>query len=205
MKEIIEITKRMISIVKVGLSHSKDDYEKERYKELGLLVNNLLNHISNDKIINLVNIQDIENDNYPTPKIEVRGLIMKENKILFVKEKEDNLWSIPGGWAEVGFSPLESIKKEMEEETGLITSIQRLLAVFDKKFYSHPPSLNYVYKLCFLCEIEGGRFKENIETDIIRYFSINELPPLSTRRITKEQILKLVDLANDPFLNTYFD
>ena len=197
--------KRMQSIIKIGLIHSKDEYEKERYQELGEITNNMLCQISNTEIGDLINFHDNEKEDYPTPKVEVRGLILKNDKILFIREKQDNLWSIPGGWAEIGFSPLESIIKEIEEETGLTSSVVKLLAVFDKRFYQHPPSLNYVYKMCFLCKIEGGNFKENVETDLIRYFSLLELPPLSTRRITKEQILKLIDLARNPISETFFN
>ncbi len=49
--------------------------------------------------------------------------------------------------------------------------------------------------MCFLCEIKEGVFQNNIETDLSKYFPFDKLPPLSTRRITDEQIKKLFQLA----------
>ena len=50
---------------------------------------------------------------YATPKIDVRGAVFKEDKVLLVQEKADNLWSLPGGWADVNLSPAENIIKEI--------------------------------------------------------------------------------------------
>ena len=36
-----------------------------------------------------------------------------------VKESKDGKWSLPGGWADIGFSAKENITKEFKEETGL--------------------------------------------------------------------------------------
>ena len=38
---------------------------------------------------------------YQTPKIETRAAIFEDGKILLVREN-DGLWSLPGGWADIG-------------------------------------------------------------------------------------------------------
>lgn len=78
---------------------------------------------------------------YPTPKVDVRGVVLNETKqILLVKERLDGKWTIPGGWAEIGISPKENLLKEMKEETGLEVNADRLLAVFNKRCHPHPRS-----------------------------------------------------------------
>ena len=57
---------------------------------------------------------------YPTAKVDTRGMVLSPGKkILLVKESIDNKWSLPGGWADIGYSPREVIVKEFKEETGL--------------------------------------------------------------------------------------
>lgn len=40
---------------------------------------------------------------FQTPKLDVRGTIIKENKILLVQER-NYTWSLPGGWVDVNDS-----------------------------------------------------------------------------------------------------
>ncbi len=51
-----------------------------------------------------------KNEGYPTPKVDVRALIQKDEKSLrwnsLTKE-----WSLPGGYAEIGLTPRENIKR----------------------------------------------------------------------------------------------
>ena len=42
---------------------------------------------------------------YNTPKIESRGVISKNNSILFVREKDDGNWSLPGGMVDQNETP----------------------------------------------------------------------------------------------------
>ncbi len=74
-----------------------------------------------------------------------------------MKEKVDNgRWTLPGGWADVGYTPFEVAAKEAEEETGLVVGPVRLLALFDKRKHAHPPQPWYVYKAFIRCEVRGG-------------------------------------------------
>ncbi len=53
----------------------------------------------------------------------VYGLIVKDNKILLIKKVSgpyDGLLDLPGGSLEFGERPMETLKRELEEETGII-------------------------------------------------------------------------------------
>jgi ADP-ribose pyrophosphatase YjhB (NUDIX family) len=51
---------------------------------------------------------------------------------LLVKERSDNLWTLPGGWVDVNESPSEAVIRETKEETGYDVSAIKLLALWDK-------------------------------------------------------------------------
>ncbi|MFP3472177.1 NUDIX domain-containing protein, partial [Micrococcus sp. SIMBA_144] len=76
---------------------------------------------------------------YQTPKVDVRGVVFKDNKILMVKEKIDDQWSLPGGFCDINLSPGENIVKEIKEEAGYDATPVKLLALLDMNKHPHPP------------------------------------------------------------------
>ncbi len=206
MDRILQLSKQVKAISDIGLLYSKDEYNLERYKELNDISLELMHILSNEPVINIRNFFT-ENKDYPTPKVDVRGLtINAANEILLVKESSDNKWTLPGGWADIGFSASESIIKEYKEETGLTVKATQLLAVFDKKFHPHPPQPFYVYKFVFLCEIVGEAiFDTGFDKLDAAVFPVTALPELSIDRILQTQIEMLFTKIQNSDFSTYFD
>jgi len=203
--ELIIIAQRIRAMSQTALTYSTDAYEIERSHEMIALSDRMVSVVSGMKEA------DIHADYHPlkeyvTPKVDIRAVIYNEmDEILLVKEKVDGKWALPGGWADVGFTPTEVIVKETKEETGFDVRVERLLAVFDKRCHNHPASPFYIYKLCFLCEITGG--DDSLTFDILDrgFFALNQLPPLSTDRILPEQIVLLNNLRHHPEATVYCD
>jgi ADP-ribose pyrophosphatase YjhB (NUDIX family) len=193
-EQLLNYLKRVESMAKTGLSYGQDPYDLERYEELKVMTHEIMSSISNVSAADL-KIHFDSLDHYPTPKVDVRGVVMKGDQILLVREKSDGNWALPGGWCDVGLSPGENVVKEVREESGLDVSVARLLSVWDKKHHDHPHDLNYVYKLCFLCISDTDELNPGHEVIEAAYFSVNELPQLSLMRNTKSQIIKLIELA----------
>lgn len=186
--ELLNEIKRLKSISDVGLLYSDNEYGKERYVELGEIAFKLLNKVSGHSIEELKSAFALAID-YPTAKVDIRGVVLSgDHKVLLVKESIDNKWSLPGGWADVGYTPKEIIVKEFKEETGLDVIPQKLLAVFDKKMHPHPPQPSYVYKMAFYCKAISFEIKKGFDVLDVQYFAIDDLPELSENRILKSQI-----------------
>lgn len=137
-------------------------------------------------------------EGYQTPKVDIRSVVFRDGKILMVRESTDNLWTLPGGWADVNYSPFEVAAKETSEEAGIDVSPVRLLAVFDKMKHSHPPDMYHVYKLFILCKDSGQDLKPGIETTDAAWFDRENIPPLSALRITKDQIETMFEFFDHP-------
>lgn len=142
---------------------------------------------------------------YATPKIDIRAVLFRgTDAILMVREKADGgRWSLPGGWADVGYSPFEVAVKEVREETGLHVEAQRLLALLDMRKHPHPPQAWYIYKAFVLCRVVGGALDaETPETTEARWVKRAELPglDLSTGRVTLSQLERMFDYAERPDL-----
>jgi ADP-ribose pyrophosphatase YjhB (NUDIX family) len=194
----------LIGIAQTGLTYSKDPYDIERYHQLLETVNALLLQqpapFSNQLLENLV-----ADTGYATPKMDIRAAVFDRERILLVKESEDGLWSLPGGWADINHSPSDVAKKEVFEESGLCVQPYKLVAFTDRRLHPHPPMLLHVYKAFFLCELIGGTLRPSLETLDARFFDEHQLPELSTARVTQQQISMMYQHLRDKTLPTYFD
>lgn len=200
----LEWTKEIQSIAQAGLTYSKDKYDIERFQQLRDLSVRILNQytdIEHDKLYDLF----CGEEGYQTPKVEVRGVVIQDNKILMVKENLDGKWSLPGGWAEVHLSVKENVIKEVKEEAGLDVKPHRLIAVLDRKKHNKPVKALEIYKIFVLCELLGGSFVENIETDDSGFFPLDGLPPLSEERNNYAQIEMCFKANEDEQFQTLFD
>ncbi|WP_043931833.1 NUDIX hydrolase [Bacillus sp. EB01] len=200
----LEWAKQLQSIAQAGLTYSKDVYDLERFELIrNISVEILREHTNLDnKIIKELFANET---GYATPKVDIRAVVFKDNKILMVRENNDGVWSLPGGWGDIGLTPSEVAVKEVKEESGFDVKAIKLIAVFDKKCHPHPPSLYHVYKMFIQCEIIGGHPKEGIETDAVEFFSENELPTLSVARNTESQIHLAFKHLHNPHEPVYFD
>ncbi|MBN1182976.1 MAG: NUDIX hydrolase [Bacteroidales bacterium] len=201
----LESLKRIHAIAKTGLHYTEGEYDRDRYEQLKEITENLLETYTNltpEKIdLALNNGQN----GYVTPKVDVRGIVFKDGKILMIKEKIDSKWALPGGWADIGYSPSEIAQKEVWEEAGVKVKPKKVIAIFDKAKNQHPPDIFYTYKIFIWCDLLEGDPKPGMETLDARYFGPNELPELSTERNTKEQILHAFRFLENPDKETHFD
>lgn len=192
----LEWAKQIQAISQAGLAYSKDMYDLERFemlRDLSVDIMNRYTEVETEKIRSLFAAET----GYATPKVDVRGVVFQDDRILLVKERIDGAWALPGGWADIGLSPKEVAVKEVKEESGLDVVPVRLMAVLDKKFHKHPPEPWHVYKMFILCEIAGGEAEPGMETMQVGFFGEDELPPLSTERNTLEQVGRLFALRHE--------
>ncbi len=197
-------TKRIQAIAQAGLAFSENPYDIERFEELREISINMMHHLSNEKV-EIIKDLFASGEGYQTPMVDVRAVVFKEGQILMVKEKEDNAWSLPGGWADIGFTASEVAVKETKEEAGLDVKVKRLLAVIDKKCHDHPPQPYYIYKLFIWCDIVGGEPTKGIETLDVDFFKRDQLPNLSSDRNIPSQIELMFSYLDNPDKEVYMD
>jgi len=204
MNEWLDWAKRIQALSQAGLTFSKDVFDTERYEELRNISAEIMSvhtELEMEKIKNLFTNEF----GYQTPKVDVLGVIFKDNQILLVKENLDNKWSLPGGFCDIGLSPSENVVKEIKEESGYDVVPIKLLALLDKNKHEHPPEAYHYYKIFIQCEIIGGLPTAGIETNSIKFFSKDNLPELSTNRNTESQVKGLFDFVEDCTKETIFD
>lgn len=200
----LEWAQQIQAISQSGLAYSKDVYDIERFKELRNISAEIVAEFSN-KNLEKVKTIFLNEEGYQTPKVDIRAVVFKDDQILLVKEKSDNGWTLPGGWADIGISPAENAVKEVEEESGYIVKPKRLLAVLDRNKHPHTPHVYHIYKIFFECELIGGEAKTSVETSDVGFFGKDALPELSVDRVTEGQIGMLFENKDRQNAEVIFD
>ncbi len=112
---------------------------------------------------------------------------------------------MPGGWADVNESASAGAVRETYEESGYRVRPVKLLALYDRSKHPHDPFPFHTYKAFFLCELVGGAPTTSHEIAEVGFFRADNLPPLSTTRVLKAQLLRFIEHANNPDWPTDFD
>ena len=175
------------SLSQIGLTYTKDVYDRERYQRLREISAEML---AEKTEVSIEKVKDLfcHETGYQTPKLDTRAAIFRNNKILLVHEN-NGTWSLPGGWCDVLESVKSNTEKEVREETGLNVKAVKIISIQDRNKHNKPVYVYGVCKIFVLCEVINGKFVENIETTEIRYFSLQDLPHnLAEEKTNKEQI-----------------
>jgi ADP-ribose pyrophosphatase YjhB (NUDIX family) len=197
--------KELAAISQNGLTYANNPYDIERYGKIRRIAAEMMSTPSDLDTESLLMIFARE-DGYATPKVDVRGAVFRDERILLVKEKIDNKWTLPGGWADPCNCPSESVVREVYEESGFETHAQKLLAVYDRSKHPHKPLLPFhIYKLFFLCEITGGSEQTSHETTAVDFFAEDQIPELSVSRVLPYQIARMFEHYRNPQIPADFD
>lgn len=195
--------KKIAALARTGLHYSKSHYDSDRYEQLLDIAARMLADAADSDKARVRGVLEMD-DGYITPKVDVRGAVFRNGKVLLVREAVDGLWTLPGGWADIGDSPSEAVEREIREESGYEAKAVKLLAVEDRK-RRHPPSVHDVYKMAFLCDLVGGKARASAETTEVGWFAEDDIPPLSLGRVTAEQITRWFKHWREPDLPSEFD
>ena len=198
-------SRKLQAIAQNGLLFSENAYDRERYEAVRDLAAEMMTTGSDTPLDVITGLFDAQTG-YATPKVDVRGVVFRDGQILMVREAQDGLWTLPGGWADPNESPSESVTREISEEAGFTTRARKILAVFDRSRHGHvPPHPFHVYKLLIHCEIESGAPRPSLETLEVAFFPEDGIPPLSLARITAPQIARCFEHLRHPDWPTDFD
>lgn len=193
----LDIAKELQAIAQTGLEFTGNKYDVERYEMIREISVRILNKYTDAPVEKIIGAFAFEKG-YQTPKVDIRGVVFRDNKLLMVQEGIDGNWTLPGGWADIGYSPFEVAEKEVWEEAGLKVQPKRLLAVYDKAKHDHPQDYYHIYKLFILCDDLGGNIQAGMETLDVKWMDRNERLPLSTPRITQRQINSMFNYLDNP-------
>jgi ADP-ribose pyrophosphatase YjhB (NUDIX family) len=193
----------IFSLSQSGLTYSGNEYDIERYKRLQEITAEMIasqSRISKESVLDSFSMQA----GYITPKVDVRGAVMRDGKVLLIQERADGNWAMPGGWADLGNSPASVAEREVWEESGFRVKAEKVVAVIDANRIE-PLEFYHAYKIIFLCSLLDGDPRTSYETLAVDFFDPNHLPPLSVYRTNEAMLQEVFAHMSDPGRPTAFD
>lgn len=195
--------REIFSLSQSGLTYSKNPFDLERYKRLQEITAEMIanqSDILKESVLESFSMQA----GYSTPKVDVRGAVVRDGKILLIQEAADNKWAMPGGWADLGNSPASVAEREVWEESGFRVKAEKVVAVIDANRIE-PFEFYHAYKLIFLCKFLEGKPRISHETLAVDFFDPNYLPPLSEYRTNEAMLQEVFAHIANPNRPTAFD
>ena len=129
---------------------------------------------------------------FPAHIVAVDGIIENESgEILLVKQRNKQIWAIPGGQVEIGENLTDALIREIKEESGFDATVDKLICVSSNTGsyqgyggYGIVPTKGI---FGFICTFAGGEPRTSDETDEVRWIPKSEVlnyitaPPLRKR------------------------
>ena len=195
--------REIFSLSQSGITYSGNPYDIDRYKRLQEITAEMIatqSVISKEAALDSFSMQA----GYITPKVDVRGAVVQDGKILLIQERADGNWAMPGGWADLGNSPRSVAEREVWEESGFRVQAEKVVAVIDANRIE-PMEFYHAYKIIFLCKLLNGEPRTSHETLAVDFFDPDHLPPLSFYRTNEEMLKEVFAHVADSSRPTAFD
>jgi ADP-ribose pyrophosphatase YjhB (NUDIX family) len=200
----LEWARRIQAIAQTGLNHTEGRYDRMNYEELLKVAAEMVEHGSDLPAGESLPIFRVQ-PGYATVKVDVRGAVIRNGRILLVRERVDGRWTMPGGWADVGETPSQSVEREIREESGIEAKAERMIGVWDANREGRPMEFFHAFKVVFICRETGGELGVSEETTDVGFFDFDDLPELSSHRTGPGHLAEVRAHLADPDRPAHFD
>ena len=95
MSSVLDLSRRLLALSQTGLHFSTEEYDRERYREIGDIAARLL-ELQGGASAAPSAAPGSSSTGYATPKVEVRGAIFRDDRVLLVRERADGKWTVAG-------------------------------------------------------------------------------------------------------------
>jgi ADP-ribose pyrophosphatase YjhB (NUDIX family) len=192
------------ALAQTGLTYATGQYDIERYKRLTGIAAEILSDHTGEPVAPVTDAF-LREPGYATPKVDVRGAVVKDGRILLVQERADGKWCMPGGWADIDEIPSAMVAREVREESGFEVIPRKVVGVFDANRDGIPRNFFHAYKVVFLCDLISGTPTPSNETAAVDFFDFEDLPELSQNRTHRRHLAEVKAHLADPRRPAAFD
>jgi ADP-ribose pyrophosphatase YjhB (NUDIX family) len=179
----LEWSREIQALAQTGYHYAVDEFQRQRYQRLMEIAAEMVSEYSNldySSTLEAFNTQI----GYATPRVDVRGAVFQDKRLLLVRERMDGGWTLPGGWADIGEIPSMAAEREVWEEAGFHVKARKVVGVYDANRVGKL-ELFHAYKIVFLCELVSGEARSSLETSEVAFYGREKLPEMLSGERTK--------------------
>ena len=94
---LLRHAQQLQAIAQAGLTYATGPYDRERYEAIRAISVQMLAELTDEPLEKIIRAFASE-DGYPTPKVDVRAVVIRDGEVLLVRESLDGgRWTLPGG------------------------------------------------------------------------------------------------------------
>ncbi len=134
---------------------------------------------------------------YASSKPTAGALCVDDGKLLLTRRAHDpfrGYWDIPGGFLDEGEHPLDGLRREIREETGLEVEPDRFVGIWIDH-YGGDSTAEATLNLYWTARVVGGKPAPADDVSELGWFHADELPP--PNELAFENVPKVLRLWRD--------
>ena len=115
---------------------------------------------------------------YASSKPTAGALCVDNGRVLLARRAHppfEGFWDIPGGFLDEGEDPLDGLRRELKEETGLEVEPERFLGIWMDR-YGGDSTAEATLNLYWTARVVGGDAAPADDVSELRWFNRDELP-----------------------------
>ena len=116
---------------------------------------------------------------YDNQAVTALAFVERDGRYLVLERAQQpyrGLWDLPGGFIEAGESPVEAVKREIFEETGLIVEAPSILGAYTSRYGdSGKPTVD----IAFYCSAPVGDLRLSDESSGYAWVTVARMPTLA--------------------------
>lgn len=197
---IYEIADELRVLANQGLYFADNEYHKDRYERV-LSASARLIAALEERAPEEVLTQYHGDLLHLSPLAGAEAAVFRDAKLLLIQRRDNALWAVPGGLAEVGETLAEAAVRELWEEAGVRGKAVHLMGFFDSRLWQSRTRVQ-LYHAVFQIQCEDVPAPGSEALDV-GFFPEESLPPLSWGHL--ERVPVLFKLYRAEIQSPFFD
>lgn len=164
----------LAGMAKTGLEFATDPYDRDRFTRTLEIAESLARLVlANDLGPERPYLADV---GIVTPKAGCSVAAFDDGgRVALIQRSDNRRWALPGGYAEIGSSPVENGLRELQEETGLVARIDRFVGLYDNRLFKSVSPYHF-YICLFRATVTGGAPTPSNESLEVRFVDPADIP-----------------------------
>ena len=126
-----------------------------------------------------------------------------QGDLLLIHKTDNDLWALPGGGHDIGESIVDTVVREVKEETGVDVEVTGIVGLYtDPKHVMayDDGEVRQQFSICFTTQLVGGELRTSSESKDVRWVPVRDLDALSMHPSMRKRIDHYLEDRGSPYI-----